>query len=190
MRHFAIALCLLLTTSAIRIFATPAQVIIIPHAEVDSSGHLTQQGLERAGALAGYIIFTPNLTIYGEPVAIFAARPTPTRPKPPFYKTDKTQACIQTVAPTAQSLTLPIHSGYSKLEDSKIASFILNNKKYAGKNVLICWRNGKIQKLAAAFGVSSPPAFPLNVFNLTWVITFSPNPTLQILPQDLLFSDN
>lgn len=161
----------------------PAQVIIIPSGEVDSAGNLTQQGKERAGALADYIILTPNFTSFGEPVSVFAARPT-------SLTADNTQACIQTAGPTAQVLNLPIHSGYSKLQDANLASFILNRPHYNGKNVLICWRPDSIQALASAFGVSSPPSFPDNTFNVAWQITFSPNPSLQILPQDLLLSDN
>lgn len=171
----------MLITFATSLFATPAQVIIIPQAEIDASGNLTQKGLERAGALAPYITQTPLLTQFGEPASIFAARPTVTVP---------TQACIQTVGPTGQMLSLPIHSGYSDLQNTTIASLILNNPNYNGKNILICWRNASIQGLAAALGVPSPPVFPSNVYNLTWLITFSPTAKLQILPQDLLTCGN
>lgn len=181
MRHFATTfLFLLLTSFANYVLATPAQVIIIPNAEVDASGNLTQQGFERAGALPPYITSTPNLTSFGLPVSVFASRPDSLIP---------TQACIQTVAPTARTLKLPIHSGYAQQQNNKIASFILNNHDYDDKNILICWRTGSIQALAAAFGVASPPVFPPNVFNVTWVITFSPA-TLKIYPQDLLISDS
>ncbi len=180
--RFVTAFCLSLCFS-FSLFTVPAQVIILPSGEVDSSGNLTQQGLERAGALADYIILTPNFTSYGEPISIFAARPS-------SLPADNTQACIQTVSPTAQILNLPIHSGYSKLQDTGIASFILNDAKYSGKNILICWRPDSIQALAAAFGVSSPPNFPPNTFNVAWLITFSTGAALQILPQNLLLADN
>ena len=156
-------LFLLLSAS---LFATPAQVIIIPTGEVNEPGNLTSVGFERAGALPEYITLTQNFTSYGVPTVIFAARPT-------SLPSDNTQACIQTVNPTAQTLGLPIHSGYSKQQNASIASFILNNPSYNGKNVLICWRPDSIQALATAFGVASPPTFPSTLFNETWVITFS-----------------
>ena len=189
MRHFAYTCCLLLITCTTSLTATPAQVIILPQAEIDGFGNLTQQGLERAGALAGFITLTTNLTKYGVPIAVYAARPTPTSPTPPFLPTDKTQACIQTVAPTAQVLKLPIHSGFSKIQDNKVASLILEDPDYDSKNVLICWRNDAIQALATALGVASPPSFPQNVYNIAWVITFAPATSLQIYSQDLLAGD-
>lgn len=162
--------------------AAPAQVIIIPTGEVDASGDLTGQGLERAGALPEYISLTTNLTTFGLPVSVFAARPT-------ALVGDSTQACLQTVGPTAQMLKLPIHSGYSKLQSEQIASFILNNPNYNHKNVLICWRPDQIQALASAFGISSPPTFPITQFDVAWAISFDTIPSLQILPQNLLASD-
>lgn len=183
MKYVIAALSLLLATfKTCLLVAAPAQVIIIPTGEVDASGNLTEQGLERAGALPEYISFTPNLLFYGVPASIFAARPT-------SLSSDNTQACMLTVGPTAQTLKLPIHGGYSKLQNRNIASFILSNPNYNGKNILICWRPDSIQALAEAFGVSSPPTFSRAVFNEAWVITFSPTASLMRLPQDLLASD-
>lgn len=188
MRQFIIALSLVIAAFTQSLVATPAQVIIVPNAEIDALGNLTQEGLERAGALAAYLTLTPNFTSFGEPVVIFAARPTTTTP--PNNPTDNTQACIRTIAPTAEALRLPIHSGLSKQQTDKLATLILNNPLYDGKNVLICWRTDGIQALAAALGVASPPTFPVGVYNITWVITYNPTATLQIFPQDLLASDN
>ncbi len=162
--------------------AAPAQVIILPTAETDVSGNLTTQGFERAGALPEYISSTSNLTEFGLPFAIFGARPSSSAG-------DGTQACLQTVGPTAQSLSLPIHSGYSKLQTEEVSSFILNNPDYENKNVLICWRPDRMQALALAFGVSSPPVVPQIPWNMAWVITFDPAASLQVLPQNLLASD-
>ncbi len=178
MKYFVLFVIAYITS----VLATPAQVIIIPNGEIDSSGNLTQQGLERAGALADYITLTPNFTSFGQPLSIFAARPT-------NAIAQNTQCCIQTVSPTAQLLGLPIHSGYSTQQNSSIASFILNDPKYNGKTVLICWRSDSIQALGAALGVSSPPTFASGN-NQTWLITFSSGASLQVLPQDLLSSDN
>lgn len=181
MRYFAF-LCSLFIAFSMYLSAIPAQVIIIPNGEVDTAGNLTQQGLERAGALADYIILTPNFTSYGNPAAIFAARPT-------NLPADNTQACMQTIAPTASQLSLPIHSGYSKQQNVKISSFILNNRNYNGKSIVICWRTDSIQALASALGVVNPPAIGPNGNNVAWLISFSPAATLEVLPQNLLSSD-
>lgn len=177
--RYSSTICLLLTVFASSIFATPSQVIIIPNAEVNSLGNLTPQGFERAGALPSYIITTPNFSSYGPPSTVFASRP---------YSQIPTQAAIQTIAPTAEVLALPIHSGFSPQQNTVLADLILDGSNYNDKNILICWPPGSIQALAAALGVVSPPSFPDNVHNITWVITFSPV-SLKIYPQDVLVTD-
>jgi hypothetical protein len=186
MRKVAAIICLFATAIAAPVIAQPAQVIIIRHAEKQADGSLSQMGFERAGALAPYFTFTDYLTTFGLPVSIFAARPTV--PTPPFQPDENTQRCIDTIAPTALLLRKPIHSGYAKFQEQQLADFILNNKLYDGANVLICWHQDVIQALSEALGVPSAPPFP-DVFDQTWVITFSPTATLSIFQQQLLFGD-
>jgi hypothetical protein len=186
MKKFAVLLSLFAYTIALPLIAQPAQVIIIRHAEKQPDGNLSERGFERAGALAPYFALTSTLINNGVPVAVFAARPTP--PTPPYHPDENTQRCIDTIAPTALFLRQPIHSGYAKLQEQEIANFILSNSLYSGKNVLICWHHDTIQTLAEAFGVSSAPEFP-NVFDQTWVITYTPTPVLTIYQQQLLFGD-
>lgn len=167
--------------------AIPAQVIIIRHGEKDAAGNLSQKGLERAGALAPYFAYTQSLITYGPPFSIFAARPTPNTP--PYSADENTQRCLQTVSPTAQFLSLVIHSGYARFEEPQLADFVLNNPNYNGKNVLVCWHHEAIRNLAIAFGISSPPTYPDDEFDLTWVITYASSPTLNIFHQRLLLGD-
>jgi hypothetical protein len=181
-------LCFALFFTSISILqATPAQVTIIANAEVDSSGNLTQQGLERAGALAPYFTLTPDLITFGLPVSIFAARPTLNTS--PYPSGSDTTCCIGTVAPTAFMLSQPIHPGYAQFQEQSLADFINGDTYCDGANVLICWRPSSIAALAEAFGVSSPPDFGTEV-NVTWVIQFSPTITLTIYPQRLIYGDN
>lgn len=167
--------------------AQPAQVMIIRHAEKDAKGNLSQKGLERAGALATYFAKEPSLLVYGLPSALFAARPTENTF--PFQPDDNTARCLQTLGPTAQAFTLPIHPGFAKFEESALAEFVLNNFRYDNQNVLICWQLETIPALAEAFGVQNPPVYPSNQFDQTWVITFSPNAQLVVQQQKLMFGD-
>lgn len=168
--------------------ATPAQVILIRHAEKDAQGNLSQKGYERAGALAAYFDLTPVLTNFGPPFAIFAARPNP--PVAPFHPDENTERCLQTVAPTAFSLKLPIHPGYDKLQFVELADFVLNNPLYDGKNILICWHHDTLPQLAQALGIANPPVYPAGSFDLTWLITYDPAPLLRVKHQQLLFGDS
>jgi len=166
--------------------AQPAQVIVIRHGEKMPDGNLSERGFERAGALAPYFALTSTFLNYGVPVAIFAARPTPSTP--PYHPDENTLRCVDTIAPTALFLRLPIHSGYAKLQEQALADFILSDAFYEGKNVLICWHHDTIQTLVQALGVPTAPPFP-NVFDQTWVITYLPTPFLAIYQQRLLFGD-
>lgn len=181
MRKFAVALYILTNIMATTLAATPGQVIIIRNAEEDSSGNLSKKGLERAGALASYLTETNFLLQFGEPIAIFSARPTP-------QSNDDTNICLETVVPTAELLKQPIHPGYSKFQSKQLASFILGHCDYDGKNIVICWKRDKIASLARAFGADPDGPFP-DVYDQAWVITFSHNVELEVVQEKLLFGD-
>lgn len=185
MKKTVISLLLATHLFAVSVYALPAQVLIIRHGEKGIEGNLSEKGLERAGALAPYFTKKPELLTFGEPVAIFAARPV--RATPPFHPDENTERCLQTVGPTAEMLKLPIHPGFGKFDEQELANFILSNSKYDGKNVLICWHHDVIQQLAIDLGAMAAPVFP-DVFDQTWVITY-PGASLVILQQELLFGD-
>ncbi len=172
--YFILSTCLM---PVIGIQAMPAQVIIIRHGEKDPvTFELTQQGFERAGALAHYFTQTDDLLLFGPPFAIFASRPV-------HNSDDFTVRCIDTVVPTAALLNLPVHSPYGPLENQLFADFILNNKNYDGKNILICWHHTAILRLIEAFGYLPPtvinPVYP-NRYDLTFIMTFpAPFPPVQ-----------
>lgn len=200
MKKFLAALFTLYLGAA---YALPAQVIIVRHGEKNTvTRELTGAGVERVEALASY--FTDpnggpgfvgnaglsNVTLfnYGLPAGLFAARPV-------HHSDDFTVRCIQTLAPVALVLNLPIHSGYAPGQEQQLVETIFNNPLYDGKSVLICWHHTFIAALIQAFGYQPPagilPAYP-DRFDLVWVMTFpAPNPPAIVNPflQELLFGD-
>jgi hypothetical protein len=174
----------------------PTQVVIIRHGEKDlSNGQLTPKGQSRAGALAAYLTeldpssTNPPLLLFGPPQAFFASRPA-------LFSDDETVRCIQTLIPTALKMKLPIHSPYGPHQEQELAQFILNDERYDGKYVLICWHHTLIATLIEAFGYNPPaeiiPSYP-NRFDLVWVMPFpAPVPPATLTPvlQELLYGDS
>lgn len=186
------------------LFALPAQVIIVRHAEKDPvTRQLSEQGYERAGALAYYLTETDYLLNFGLPAAIFASRSVPISDR-------LVPRTIETVMPLAELLQLPIHIPYNGYQVNEIANLILNSKKYNGKSIVVCWNHSSIFDLVHAFGYevpfnctgsscTSPPQhkYPDCRFDLTFVLTYPapPPPGPGQLPyamvyfQQLLFGD-
>ncbi len=181
-----LAICLLSTALT---HAMPGQVIIIRHGEKDPGTFgLTQQGFERAGALAHYFSQTEEFLTFGLPFALFASRPI-------HSSDDFTTRCIDTLVPTAALLNLPIHSPYAPPQEPILANLILNDSRYDGKNILICWHHTAIRQLIQAFGYLPPPAiqpvYP-DRYDLTFILTFPapiPAVTAPVECQSLLRCD-
>jgi hypothetical protein len=168
--------------------AVPAQVVIIGHSETDANGNLSQTGQERSAALSIYLTETPQLINFGLPISIFAARPMYNQP--PFPTDEISFREIDTVRPLAGLLKMPIHSGYAAWEEERVADFILNECFYDGEYVVIAWPQEHVADLAFAFGVTPfPSQYPSDEYDLTWLITFDPEASLQILHQRLLQGD-
>lgn len=176
--------------------AMPAQVIIIRHGEKNHlNGQLLPKGQSRAGALMAYLTeldpssTNPPLFLYGPPAVIFASRPAD-------HSDDQTIRCIQTVTPTALKLKLPVHSPFGPLQEQELADYILNDPRYDGKSVLICWHHTLIATLIEAFGYLPPagilPHYP-NRYDLVWLLPFpAPQTPVIVDPilQELLFGDS
>ena len=77
--------------------AIPAQVIVIRHAEKpdEESSHLSEKGQQRAAALAIAFQSQNELTKFGTPVALLAAR---------NRHEDSSQRASETLAPSSQAL--------------------------------------------------------------------------------------
>lgn len=184
MRKSAVMLFAITTLFSSATFALPAQVFIIRHGEKPPVGpNLTQQGMERAQALVPYFMYTKQLIQFGMPVAIFAEGPA---------HGDQPTRAMETCAPLAKALNIPLISQYTKDEYTPMAQNILQNPQYNGKTVLVCWEHKRIPAVAFALGVRPiPQTWPDNVFDRTWVITYSDGKVsnFQDLPQQLLYGD-
>ncbi len=169
---------------SISLYATPAQVLVIRHGEKNAVHNLSTQGLERAAALANYLTATPELLNWGPPVAIFGARQT-------ANGTDTSIRIIQTATPISQFLALPIHLGFSEFSPEAIASYIVSNPAYNGKNVLIIWHSEGIPPLLSAFGFT-PPAVTPDRYDITYILTFphTPGEEASRMTQNLLYGDD
>ena len=162
----------------------PKEVLIIRHGEkpgdpaVDNQADgpdLSTKGYERAAALAIYIPAT-----FHQPDFLFATQPSRHSNRP-----------VETITPLAQALKMTINSNHADDDYQKVADDILQNSKYAGKEVLICWHHGQIPNLAKALGVSNPvDPWPGTVFDRVWRIDYSSGKAaFQNLPQMLLYGD-
>jgi hypothetical protein len=166
-------------------WARPAEIIIIRHAEKpvdDFDMHLSPQGEQRAQALVDFLTTTPLLVTNGLPVALFASRATPR---------GHGQRTWETVEPLSKRLKLPIRTPYPAADYEKLAKLILEDPKFDGKTVLICWVHEFLPELAEALGVKKHPwRWKSNTYDRVWVITFHGRKTiLSDLPQHLLPGD-
>jgi hypothetical protein len=165
--------------------ARPAQVLLLRHAEKDSvSGNeLSAQGFRRAHALPELFYKRSEFQEFGLPVALFAMG----------QKSDTTSIrAIQTLEPLAQELQLKVKDDYTKKNYLRMVEKILNNSKYDGKLVVICWENKVLHDIAVAFGLPDAPDYPAEKYDRAWLLTFanSSRPTLQDIPQKLLPGDD
>jgi hypothetical protein len=182
LKPILISMCFLMGAQA---FAQPSQIVIIRHGEkTDPSNELNTEGCERAFSLMHFFLKNPLVEQYGSPVAIYAMRPN---------SIDGSVRPIQTIAPTANQLKLPIQDKYTKLDYAPIVQEILNSPAYQDKTVLIAWEHDAIPGLAQAFGVTldaSQTSWAGKVFDEAWVINPADHFSLQIIPENALSTDN
>lgn len=137
---------------------------------------LNARGYARAAALVR--LFPARFDI---PEFLFAARSSPRSNRP-----------VETLAPLARALRLPIDARFADDEFASLARRVLSHSRYSGKTVLICWHHGNIPPLAAKLGVANPPsAWPDAQFDRIWWIRYSGRGvTLDDSPQHLLDGDS
>lgn len=146
-------------------WATPAQVLIIRHAEKsDTTPDLSPEGYARAQALVGYFQNNATVTKYGTPVAIYAMAAT---------NQDTGLRPFETVKPLADALGMTVLSSYKKDDVWDLAAEVMSKSEYIGKMVLICWEHKMITPLASALGVSNPGKYSGDEFGQVWEIDFS-----------------
>ena len=168
-------------------WGTPAQVVLIRHAEkLATGGEVNRQGCERAYLLPNFFLNNPIVEQFGAPVATYAVAPN--------HAYSAVRA-IQTIAPTAQALRLQVLDPATRLQYSLIVQQIMSNPNYDGKTVLIAWEHKAIPGLAEAFGAtlsSDMKKWPGKVFDEAWILDFAgaPTPSVQIIAEDVLPNDN
>lgn len=189
-----ILLTLLFCAIAAPAFAAPAQVILIRHAEKPEYGNeLSEKGYKRAEALVNFFRTAPAVTGYGTPVAIYAMAPK---------NEDSSVRAIQTVKPLANALAITLNTGFTRGQAHKLVADIMENPKYTGRMVLVCWQHGHltdiVRELAEyspygpAAPVALPAAWPDSSFDRAWIIDLYRGRVLSFkdVPQRLLPGDS
>lgn len=162
--------------------ATPKKVIIIRHAEKMQGGtRLNLRGYERSAALAYYFSGTP---LYNNPAPTHVFAPGLIEPDAPVRS-------IQTCTSIATHYNVPVNIDYPHNATERLAQELLNNPKYNGSTVLLCWGHGHIRPMVLALGGEDPGKWPNNIFDQVYLLTFdgSPKPKLQTILQKLMFGD-
>jgi broad specificity phosphatase PhoE len=171
--------------AATPIQAPPRQILIIRHAEkpgdpsVDDQSdgpNLSSRGQERAQALATFIPAT-----FGSPDFLFATMVSPSSNRP-----------VETITPLANGIGRDINSKHTDAEYDVVSDHLLNQTRYGGKLVLVCWHHGRIPDLAVALGAPGAPRhWPGTVFDRVWKIDYSSGKAVfSNLPQHLLPGDS
>jgi phosphohistidine phosphatase SixA len=166
--------------------AHPARVILLRHAEKpadESSPHLSEQGRQRAEALAHWLTTNPALTNGGAPSVLFASQAT---------DHGHGQRARETLEPAAREAGLPVRTPFRSEDYRALAREVLDSKAYEGKVVVICWVHEHLSGLAAALGVKpAPTAWIGSVYDRAWVLDWKTNqPTLSVVFQQLLPGDH
>lgn len=167
-------------------FATPKEVLILRHAEKPApieGIHLSERGLQRANALAGFFLEHPDMIDNGPAVAVFAAA---------AKSAGGSVRPFETISPTADRLGVSVIRDFRAGDESAIADEVLNNPIYAGKTVIICWVHDSLPSLAQAFGINAKLKWPSPVFDIVWKISYDRKgtPKPKTVPQRLLAGDH
>lgn len=189
-----ILLTLLFCAIAAPALAAPAQVILIRHAEKQLEGNqLSEKGFKRAEALVNFFLTAPAVTGHGTPAAIYAAAPK---------NEDSSIRSIQTVTPLARALGVTVNTGFTRGQAHKLVADIMQNPKYTGRLVLVCWQHGHltdiVRELAEyspygpAAQVALPDEWPDARFDRAWIIDLYRGRVLSFkdIPQRLLPGDS
>ncbi len=185
MKTIALFATVVMAFSGLNVEATPAQVIVLRHAEKidDTNPNLSPRGQQRAAALVDFILTHPKLSVFGPPVAIFATEP----------RSGGSLRAIQTVTPLADKLGVLINSDFAKKEVIALVSSVLQNPKFDHRTVVISWVRDFIPSVVRQFGAHAAPlTWESNIFDRVWVLKWSSSGEVSFedLPQHLLPGDS
>jgi hypothetical protein len=126
MGMFRLAMFLTLVMAG-RVFAQPAEVVIIRHAEKPEDGNeQSVKGRERAGALAPYFAGNADLLKFGAPIAIYAQAQK---------KETSSVRSAETVQPLAESIHVKISDAFTRDQWPAMVDEIKHQKQYEGHTV-------------------------------------------------------
>lgn len=163
--------------------ATPAQWILIRHAEKPTKGKdLSYKGYERAAALVPFMTVQPSSAPFNTPDAIFAQSPS---------KNHHSHRPILTVTPLAQKLNIVINSFYTYDDYKQMVDDINADSSYDNQTVLVCWAYQNLGNIASYIGVDKVLSYPSKQFDRLWIINMTNGKvsSYQDLSQRLLFGD-
>jgi hypothetical protein len=162
------------------LFAAPAQVILLRHAEKPSATpSLSLKGRERAAAFVPFFNSAPEVNFNGLPTAIF----TPS----------DSLASVQTMQLLSEDIGVPLTKSYSTQQTNQLVDEILHNPDHEGHMLLICSGDSQIPKIAAKLGAKKAPKnWGEDDYDKLWILTFSDQGEVnfQNIPQKLLFGDS
>ncbi len=162
------------------LFATPAQVILIRHAEKPSTTEsLSLKGRERAAAFVPFFKSAPEVNFYGQPTAIFTPSNSP--------------VAIQTVQTLAESIRVPLTKTYTTDQVNQLTQELLTNPDHEGHMILICADQEQLPQIAAKLGAKkAPKSWEEESYDKLWILTFNDagEVTFKNMPQKLLYGDS
>ena len=175
-------LLLLVCLTAQTAVAAPAQILLLRHGEKPDSGdELSPKGWERAKALPA-LLAREEFAKYGPPVALFGMSPTKHR---------GAVRAIQTLKYLSEHLGVPIDQRFRRGEEKKLAHSLMEDPRYEGKLVVVCWEHRELSDILRALGMPDPPRYRGSRFDRAWLVKIDGGKVagFQDLPQTLLPGD-
>ncbi len=163
-------------------YAVPENVIIIRHAEKNTSGEsLNFKGQSRACALPYYFASNPLFT---DPNISYVFAPK-------LYGPVEKARTYQTCKPTADFYGLPVNTDFRHTQIDDVANEILTNPKYDKATILLCWTHGKIGRLVKALGGEDPGKWDSHIYDQVYVLSFKEkqSPKFRKEIQKLMYGD-
>jgi hypothetical protein len=176
---------ILLILAVNSVFAMPAEVLLMRHAEKPAVGNeLSPQGWARARALPKLFSGRPEFLKFGLPVALYAMAPS--------HENGSVRA-IQTLQFLARALNLQTETQFTKDEVSQLINQIRSDSRLNGRTIVICWEHKMIPVIAHGFGITVPDNWPSEQFDRVWSLDFSDKGQIvsfKNLPEKLLPTDS
>lgn len=180
---------------SIAIFAAPSQVVVVRHSDKNnikpswSEVSLSAKGYIRAIALAKYY-----LKNFGKPDFIISANSVD-----PIYKDGRvvnkfslSTKEVQTAGPllrmlnkNGENVAVIFYHPYVDEKVSETVQFILEDKKFKNKNILVIWDHFEIPHLINQLGVKQKVTEPTFVFDNVYILKFDKNGKLKSYQEKL-----